>query len=1274
MKSQREDPRDALARIFPGDSEMARRMRAFDWSRSDLGPPSSWHENLRTAVSICLTSRFPIILWWGPDFTVLYNDGYASILGPGKHPQFIGRPGRELWSEIWDTIGPMLTGVMQSGEATWSEEMLLFLNRRVPREECYFTFSYSPILTGDASNVGGIFCAVTETTDYVLARRRAGTLRELGQQLAGLDRADDALQRAAAVLAENPQDVPIAALYRVDRTRDDASLVAAVRDESRALFPTTVRLDDGSAWPLGAAWTSRLAVEARVPATEHAPSGGAWPESPQQASVLPIAVPGFDGAGAVLVAGVSPRLRLDAAYRDFFGSIAAQIGTSMSEAHAYEAERERAESLAELDRAKTTFFSNVSHEFRTPLTLMLGPLEDVLYERDEALGPRAAESLELAHRNALRLLKLVNTLLDFSRIEAGRIEAVYEETDLAAFTEELASVFRSAFERAGLSFDVACRKISAPIFVDRDMWEKVLLNLLSNAFKFTLEGGVSVRLHDAGERAVVEVRDSGIGIPVEELPHVFERFHRVNGARGRTHEGTGIGLALVQELVKLHGGTVAVESEVGAGTVFTVSIPTGSAHLPPQRLNAARTRESTALGAAPYVDEALRWLPDAVDAPLVDSVVPPSMRVSTAGARVLVADDNQDLRDYLRRLLSPHWAVEVVADGEAALERALASPPDLVLADVMMPKRDGFGLLRALRESPSTRTLPVILLSARAGEEARVEGLDAGADDYLTKPFSARELLARVNAHLELARVRREAEQELRASEERFRGFADTAPAMLWVADPSGGCTFLSRAWYAFTGQAEEAALGRGWLEAVHPEDRDTADASFLAAEARQEPFAIDYRLRRADGVYRWAIDAGAPHFDTEGNFIGYVGSVFDIDARKRAEAEREELLGVAERANRAKDEFLAVLSHELRSPMNAMLGWVRLLELERADPEFVLRAAETLKRNIDVQSQVINDLLDVSRIVSGRFEIESGRLNLEELVRHCVDSQQPSAQGRRIDLQLELVPGAVAVSGDPVRLQQAVANLLGNALKFTPAGGSVRVSVGRADGRARLCIEDSGVGIAPDVVPRLFERFWQAESSTTRRHGGLGIGLSIVKTIVELHGGEVHAESEGIGRGARFVVTLPLADADEPSVARTLSVERPQAGGEVPPTLEILLVDDDEDTRDALSLVLGRRNRVRAVASVAEALEAYRTRRPDVLISDIGMPDQDGYALIRAIRDLEEGRSGRTFALAMTGFAGHRDHEMALRAGFDDHVAKPVDSAVLIERVRALAASGVGQ
>jgi signal transduction histidine kinase len=1142
---------DLFERIFPGDSEMAGRMRALDWSRTDLGPPASWPESLRTAVSICLTSRFPIVLWWGPDLTLLYNDAYISVLGPGKHPQWLGRSGRECWSDIWDTIGPMLTGVMRSGEATWSEELPLSIDRHLPREEGYFTFSYSPILTGDAAHVGGIFCAVTETTDYVLGRRRAATLRELGQRLANLASAEGALERAAEVLAANPHDVPTAAFYLVDRARDEARLAASMRvDPAGSGLPARLALDDDSTWPIGAVWRSRQAMEVLLPGAPDAWSGGPWPEPPRQALVLPVSVSGFDGAGAVIVVGVSPRRMLDASYRDFFASIAAQIGAAMTEALAYEAERRRAESLAELDRAKTAFFSNVSHEFRTPLTLMLGPLEDALSDGDETLGNRTAERIELAYRNSLRLLKLVNTLLDFSRIEAGRVEAVFEETDLGGYTEELASVFRSAFERAGLSLEVSCAKISAPVFIDRDMWEKVLLNLLSNAFKFTFTGGASIRVHDAGERAVVEVRDTGIGIPPHELANVFERFHRVKGAQARTHEGTGIGLALVQELVKLHGGTVRVESDLGVGTTFIVSIPTGSAHLPPERVNAARTLASTALGAAPYLEEALRWLPDAREAPLVAGDAAGAARVSTAGARILVADDNQDLRDYLRRLLSAHWVVDAVADGEAALERATAAPPDLVLADVMMPKRDGFALLRALRENPSTRTLPVILLSARAGEEARVEGLDAGADDYLIKPFSARELVARVNTHLELARVRREADVE------------------------------------------------------------------------RQKLLAI-------------------------------------------AEQARCE----AERANQAKDEFLAVLSHELRSPMNAMLGWVQLLQQHSADGELVARAARTLERNIGVQTQVINDLLDVSRIVSGRFEVEHQWLDLAALLRLGIDSQRPSAEGRQIDLHLEIESEPLAVSGDPARLQQVVANLLGNAIKFTPTGGSIRVTASRAGGQALLRVEDSGEGIAPEFVPLLFDRFSQANRGATRRHGGLGIGLSIVKTIVALHGGEVHAESAGVGRGATFVVALPLARVGEAEPPRPESQPVP-IDIESSLRLDLLLVEDDPDTREALVIALRRCGRVRAVASVQEALEAYSSRRPDLVVSDIGMPGEDGYALIRTIRDLEEGRAPRTLALAMTGFAGRRDHELALRAGFDDHVAKPVDPRVLMDRIRVLAAS----
>lgn len=433
--------------------------------------------------------------------------------------------------------------------------------------------------------------------------------------------------------------------------------------------------------------------------------------------------------------------------------------------------RQANERLAQLDVAKTAFFSNISHEFRTPLTLMLGPLEDELAELAHSESPTRRARLDTAHRNCLRLLKLVNSLLDFSRIEAGRMQALYEPTDLATLTAELASNFCSAADRAGLTLSVDCPPLREAIYVDREMWEKVVLNLLSNAFKHTFDGGIAVRLGWLDDSAQLTVEDSGVGIPADELPRLFDRFHRVKGAASRTHEGTGIGLALVQELVHLHSGTVRVESEVGRGTRFIVTLKAGTAHLPSDKIADEAHAAATSRSAAVYVQEALHWstvtpidVREAVQLPDLKSVPTPH----APKARVLLVDDNADMRRYVARLLSNAYDVMAVADGQAALEAARAAPPDLVLSDVMMPRLDGFGLVRALRADERTRTLPIILLSARAGEESAVESLGTGADDYLVKPFSARELLARVRTHVELARERRAWESELeRRVEER---------------------------------------------------------------------------------------------------------------------------------------------------------------------------------------------------------------------------------------------------------------------------------------------------------------------------------------------------------------------------------------------------------------------------------------------------------------------------------------------------------------------------
>jgi PAS domain S-box-containing protein len=428
---------------------------------------------------------------------------------------------------------------------------------------------------------------------------------------------------------------------------------------------------------------------------------------------------------------------------------------------ALEAERRRAEALAEIDGAKTQFFSNVSHEFRTPLNLILGPITDALETGDGLAGAQ----LELAHRNSLRLLKHVNSLLDFSRIEAGRAQAAYAPTDLTQLTAELASNFRSACERAGLTLAVDCRLLSAPVHVDRDMWEKIVLNLLSNAFKFTFDGGIEMALEEEEGGAVLMVRDTGVGIPKAEIGRLFERFHRIEGQRSRTHEGSGIGLALVAELVKLHGGTIAVDSAVGRGTTFTVRIPFGIAHLAPEHVEAQPAAPTISAGAEAFVQEALRWLPgeSGSESSTLDAAEEiDAFFAAQTGGRVLLADDNADMRDYVRRLLHGRCEVRSVGDGSAALREMREHRPDLVLADVMMPEMDGFELLRQIRGDPTLRDIPVVLLSARAGEESRVEGLAAGANDYLVKPFAARELVARVGVNLELARVRAEGIAALR--------------------------------------------------------------------------------------------------------------------------------------------------------------------------------------------------------------------------------------------------------------------------------------------------------------------------------------------------------------------------------------------------------------------------------------------------------------------------------------------------------------------------------
>jgi PAS domain S-box-containing protein len=897
---QRPAEQDPLA-FVAGGGEMGQRIRAFDWSKTPLGPVAGWPQSLRTAVRIMLTSRQPFWIGWGKELTKLYNDPYKPIIG-GKHPSALGQPASVVWREIWDKIGPMLSTAMRGDEGTYVESQLLIMERNGYPEETYYTYSYSPI-PNDIGGAGGIICANTDDTQRVLGERQLALLRELASGTADARTWKEACEQCARALLANPRDLPFALIYVVSPDGGSVSLAAASGIErGHAAAQETVALDGPSAWPFAEVLRAQAVRLVRdLPATfgDKLPTG-AWHQCPSQAAVLPIPATGATGRAGVLVVGLNPFRLFDDAYEGFLGLVAGQIAASIGNAHAYEEEKHRADALAELDRAKTAFFSNVSHEFRTPLTLMLGPVEDLLARSYTDLPPAAAGQLEVVNRNGLRLLRLVNTLLDFSRIEAGRILASFQPTDLATFTADLASVFRSACERAGLRLKVDCPKQGQRVYVDREMWEKVVLNLLSNAFKFTFDGEIEVSLHQTGNVAELRVRDTGTGIPTDEMPRLFERFHRVQNARGRTHEGSGIGLALVQELVKLHGGSITATSDFGRGTTFTVTVPLGSAHLPPDQIGEVRNVTANGTGASSYVEEALHWLPDegqvtadrrselpTYQEPLPTPCCLPDPDEADDRPRVLVADDNADMRQYVCRMLADQFRVEAAPDGAAALAAVNAQPPDLILTDVMMPRLDGFGLLRAVRANPRTRNLPVIMLSARAGEESRVEGMEAGADDYLVKPFSARELLARVTAHLQMARMRREASESLRQGEERLRMALTAARMVAWQFDPATGNVVVSDNAADVFGLPPGSTLEHSYqaFALVHPDDVDRHRGKVMKAVEECGSYLSQFRMIRPDNqAVIWLEERGHALRGKSGKTTRLVGVVLDITDRKQAE------------------------------------------------------------------------------------------------------------------------------------------------------------------------------------------------------------------------------------------------------------------------------------------------------------------------------------------------------------------------------------------------------
>jgi signal transduction histidine kinase len=1292
MSSERKTAAPTAA-FLAGGGAVGKLMRAKRWHDTPLGPPETWHQSLKTVVRILLTSRYQMWMCWGPQLTMFYNDAYGPTLGV-KQQWALGASAREVWKEIWPDIGPRIEHVLQSGEATWDEGLLLFLERSGYPEETYHTFSYSP-LADDDGRIVGMLCVVTEETERVIGERRLFALQELAAEIAGNNTLGMVFEAVARQLNRNLKDLPFTLTYLFDEQGDACLACCSGVDANHPIAPARIDLRDPDAtWPVEEILARRTVLNLSDLKDRFAALPmGAWDKPPREAIIAPIAQQGRESPAGFLVAGINPYRRMDDAYLGFINLVAGQVSSGLANAQAYEEAQRRAEALAELDRAKTAFFSNVSHEFRTPLTLMLGPLQDVLGRPEDQALSEHRELVQVAHRNGVRLLKLVNTLLDFSRIEAGRAQAYFEPIDLAAFTAELASNFRSAIERAGLRLIMNCKALPESVYVDRDMWEKIILNLLSNAFKFTFDGSITVetRCTDDGERAEIIVRDTGTGIPAAELPHLFDRFRRVAGARGRSIEGSGIGLALVRELVNVHGGTISVASEMGQGSVFTVALRFGSKHFSADRVGNARTQNAGETRAQAYIDEALSWLGDAsrdtgagtTGAAEIGAI---ATVAGAGGQRVLIADDNIDMRTYLQKLLqTAGFQVEAVGDGEQALDKARERKPDLVLSDVMMPKLGGFGLLAALRKDSELRDVPVLLLSARAGDEAKVEGFAAGANDYLVKPFSARELVARVRANLDLAALRRESQEALRRLNESLEQQVADRTADLRAKEARlatiFGTSYTYQGYMSMDGTVLDAnatslagikaglqdVIGKPYWQT--PWFANTPGMSDIVRDAiplvaAGEVVRREIHLNLPEGGWRWFDFQMRPVRDSHNNVVAIVPEAVEVSERRRAEealrqAQKMEGIGqltggVAHDFNNLLTIIVGSLETVRRQIKQGRYAAANIEHLVDSAMRGAQRAASLTQRLLAFSRQQPLDPkpIDVSRLVTG----------MSDLLHRTI--------GEQISIETVMSAGLWRTNIDANQLEMAIINLAVNARDAMPNGGKLTIETsnvsldeGYTADQAEvvpgqyvmLAVTDNGIGMTPETVAKAFEPFF-----TTKDIGhGTGLGLSQVYGFVKQSGGHVKIYSE-IGFGTSVKIYLPRLYSNQ-SIPAAEPLPRIAQGRD---DETILAVEDDIDVRAHTCGILRELGyRVLEAAKGTDALEILKTHPEiDLLFTDVGLPGgMNGRQLGNVARQLNR----KLKVLFTTGYARNAIvHEGRLDPGVQ-LITKPFTYAALSGKVR---------
>ncbi|KAK9708962.1 hypothetical protein K7432_009342 [Basidiobolus ranarum] len=1176
-----------------------------DWSQTSLGPKENWSDCFKWTLNLVLHSSFPMAIYYGEDDLLLYNQAWSAILGT-KHPEAFGEPGHKVWAEIWHIMKPLITKAYETGKGAFLENQIFLLQRAGYEEETWFRFSISPIFDTDGKVVGALNTTFEQTQQYI-GQRRLTALNEVGKLTRVAQNHQEACYSVTSALKKNNTDVPWSMIYYPYQSNGSKTLELVTSSFGEDVTDgvinpcipehlVSIKDNDDTCpayWPVAKVAASGEAELIRLP-------------DGTRAVFLPLFISRAPEGriSAVMVCGLHTLRLLDSDYQDFFSHLAAYVTTAIKAGITCEEEKKQIETLAELNRSKTAFFQNVSHELRTPLPLILSPIEQTLH--DHTLPPKARKNMLMVQRNARRLLKLVNTLLEFSKIEAGKNTAAFQQTNISQFTRELLSSFESTAVTLGVEFVINVPEMitELPVYVDQDMWEKILLNLVSNAFKFTKSGIVSVSLKptimempdgETVEAIQLSVIDTGIGISKEDMKHLFDRFYCVRSVEARSYEGTGIGLALVQELVRFHLGTIDVESKELVGTAFNVTIPTGKSHISPEfivgdtpKLPDIRIKKTATL----FLDEMQQWGSTTTDSQprieehvsLPDSTNLPACTLDSSIQKpcVLLADDNSDMRSYIYTLLEDEFEVLLATNGLEALEIINFRVPDLVLSDVMMPHLDGLGLLKAFRENPKTATIPIIFLSARAGPAASAEGVEAGADDYLIKPFSAQELLARVRTNVILSKLRHELliqqrmqteckqmvlnisgkirarfglEDILQETADEVRKALDAdcilichnvtdQPKFTVKAEALRGnvttSSFLNRTFGYSSDQLSEP-----FRHIDQTVENGVNIATLFPPDFSQECAFIGIPIMLDDESWGWITARHVPGLEWSElqctliqQIATQVALAISHDKLVSEKINQEIQMEAVNAANRAKSVILANTSHEIRTPLNAIIGLVSAFE----DTQLTLEQREMLKIMLtasDVLLRVVNDILDMAKLEARKIKLKPMDFSLSDLLQSTMNVFSKQKEEKSLKLTCTCEPNVPKnVIGDSARVQQVLMNLLSNAFKFTDQG-QVSIHVERLEPQIessildtnritlRFRVTDTGIGIAKEAINKhLFRSFHQIDGSMTRKYDGVGLGLAICKELVEIGEGQIGVEST-LGEGSSFWFTWHFTDSD---------------------------------------------------------------------------------------------------------------------------------------------------